>query len=203
MEVVLDGKLYGSQVAGANLQDILNDMASNAFDGDRILQEVTINGQPYEEKVFGPATNLQRESIQRLEVQTIASREVAMHFMSNSTAYLDTIIGSVERVSELFRVSDEQEANENYLQTLESLQLFLQVLQNVRESLALDFNQAKVGAHTASQRLDRLSDLVKEMLTAQEQEDWVLLADILQYDLAGELRAWRNLIPLLKEQTLS
>jgi hypothetical protein len=178
-------------------------MANNAFDGDRILQEVTINGQLYKEEVFGPAVNLQRESIQRLEVQTIASREVAMHFMSNSTAYLDTIIGSVERVSELFRVSDEQEANESYLQTLESLQLFLQVLQNVRESLGLDFSQAKVGAHTAAQRLERLSELVKEMLSSQEQEDWVLLADILQYDLAGELRAWRNLIPLLKEQILS
>jgi hypothetical protein len=56
---------------------------------------------------------------------------------------------------------------------------------------------------SAEERLNRLSDLIQEMLSAQEQRDWILLADILQYDLGQELRDWRTLIPVLREQALS
>ncbi|MFH1035730.1 MAG: hypothetical protein V1806_14575 [Pseudomonadota bacterium] len=203
MEVYLDGKPLEGDLAGSTLQDMLQTLMDSGLGQDRTLSEVRINGQPFEEAKLGAATALQRDSIARLDVETMDARQVAVHFLGAAGQYLAAIVASVERVAELFRVSDESEASEHYLATLESLQLFMQVLQTTRDALGLDFEAITSDGVSLEQRLTRLAGLVQELLNAQEQEDWVLLADVLQYDLCDQLHEWRLLMPMLREQALS
>jgi hypothetical protein len=203
MEVLVDGKQFAGDLAGGTLQEILGDLAQKAVGDDATMREVIVNGEPFEEAKQGPADRLGRERIQRLEVETIPAREMAMHFLASSQSYLAAINQSVSRVAELFRVSDEQEASEHYLNTLESIQLFLQMLQECRHILKLDFDSPILDGMSGEERLQKLLLLIKDLLAAQEQQDWVLLADILQYDLSAEIQLWHNFMPQFKEQTLS
>lgn len=203
MEVYLDGKPLEGGLAGGNLQEMLQTLMDSSLTQDRTLTEVRINGQPFEEAKLGAATGLSRESILRLEVETLDARQVALHFLGNAGQYLNTLAAAVERVAELFRVSDESEASEHYLACLDSLQLFMQVLQTTRDALELDFTAIQVEDVSLEERLERLAGLVQELLSAQEQEDWVLLADVLQYDLCQQLHDWRRLMPLIREKALS
>ncbi len=203
MEVLVDGKEYAGEIAGGTLEDILGELADKAVGDEATMREVRINGEPYEEAKQGPANRLARERIQRLEVETIPAREMALHFLGNAESYLAAINNSVSRVAELFRVSDEREASEHYLNILESIQLFLQMLQQCRQILGLDFDSPILEGLSGEQRLQKLLSLIKDLLSAQEQEDWVLLADILQYDLTAELELWQSYMPRFKEQALS
>jgi hypothetical protein len=203
MEVYLDGKPLDGGVEGATLQDMLQTLMDSNLAQDRTMNEVRINGEPFEAAKLGPATALPRESIERLDVETMDARQVALHFLSNASHYLVAIVSAVERVAEMYRVSDESEASEHYLATLDSLQLFMQVLQTTRDALGLDFEAMVIEGRSLEQRLSTLAGLVQELLSAQEQEDWVLLADVLQYDLCEQLHDWRRLIPMLREQALS
>lgn len=203
MEVLVDGKQFAGDLAGGTLQEILGDLAQKAVSDDATMREVFVNGEPFEESKQGPADRFGREHIQRLEVETIPAREMAMHFLSNGYTYLAAINQSVGRVAELFRVSDEQEASEHYLNTLESIQLFLQMLQECRYILELDFDSPVLDGMSGEKRLQMLLSLIKDLLAAQEQQDWVLLADILQYDLSAEIQRWQNYMSQFKEQTLS
>lgn len=203
MEVYLDGKPMDGELVGGNLSEMLNDLMSNRLGDDRTIREVKVNGANFEEAVMGPAMTVGRTAIDRLDVDTLETREVAQHFLSRAHVFLEPIVYSVERVAELFRVGDEKDASTHYVRTLESLQLFMQTLQSTREALALDFEAAAVEGVSAQDRLNRLSGLVRELLEAQEQEDWVLLSDVLQYDLAPELSAWNPLLPELRRQVLA
>jgi hypothetical protein len=203
MEVLVDGKPFAGELKGASLQELLEDLCARAMDQSESLREVRVNGDPFDSQLLGPAHELPAARVQRLEVETVPVREMALHFLSNAEAYLRAMNDGVARVAELFRVSDEQEASEQYLMVLESLQLFVQMLSGCRDVLELDFDVADAEGVTVHQHLDRLAGLVRELLSAQEQEDWVLLADVLQYDLAAELRHWGEIIPGLKEQALS
>lgn len=203
MEVLVDGKQYAGDLSGGTLQDILGDLANKAVGDDATMREVRINGEPFEEAKLGPADRLGRENIQRLEIETIPAREMAVHFLSNAHSYLAAINQAVSRVAELFRVSDEQEANEQYLNTLESIQLFLQMLQECRKIVNLDFDRPVLDGMSGEERLQKLLVLIKDLLAAQEQQDWVLLADILQYDLSAELNLWQGYMQQFREQALS
>lgn len=203
MEVYLDGKPMEGELIGANLGDMLDDLMDNRLDNDRTIREVKVNGANFEAAAMGPAGGLARAEIMRLDVETLDTNEVAQHFLARAHVFVGPIVQAVEQVAELFRVGDEQEASEHYLRVLESIQLFMQTLQSTREALSLDFDAARAEGVSAQGRLDRLSGLVKELLAAQEQEDWVLLSDILQYDLSPELNAWNELMPELRRQALA
>jgi hypothetical protein len=203
MEVLVDGKQYAGDLTGGTLQDILGDLANKAVGDGSTMREVKINGEPFEESKLGPADSLGRDYIQRLEVETIPAREMAVHFLSNAHSYLAAINQSVARVAEMFRVNDEQEANEHYLNTLESIQLFLQMLQECRQIVNLDFDSPLLDGMSGEERLQKLLVLIKDMLSAQEQQDWVLLADIMQYDLSAELDLWQGFMQQFKEMSLS
>jgi len=203
MRVILNGKPLNQEPAGANLVEILRDLQERWLGPDHQLREVLINGRPYSEERDGGPVDITRESIQELEVLSISASEVAIHFLGNAQGFLSTMIQSTTKVAELFRVSDEQEANEQYLELLNSLQLFLQTLDQSRQALDLDFGQAREQGVSAAQRVERLSTLVEDLLQAQEQEDWVLLADVLEYDLRPELEAWDRLLSPLRDLATS
>ncbi len=199
MEVWLDQKLFNTALSGGNLQDILADLINNHLGGRRTLREVKINGSPFEQALLGPAEAVLRAQIRLLEVETQDTSEVALHFMGSAQGYLRTIAHSSEKVAELFRTSDEREASEHYLRTLDSLQLFMQVLSTARDALNLDFTRNLPDGTWPEMHLERLLSLVKEMLVAQEEEDWILLADLLQYDLVDALNQWQEIIPIINQ----
>jgi hypothetical protein len=203
MEVWLNGRLLDGETAGGTLQEILENMVAQTMGDDATMSEVRINGVPYSLKDMGPADRMGRVGIARLEVETVSSRQVALHFLANSEAFLGPIMEAVLQVAELFRVSDEREANQQYLRLLESVQLFLQTLDMARQTLSLDFGRVSWGGMSAEQRLKKLSSLVQELLGAQESQDWILLADVLQYDLIEELKGWLEHLPALRAQALS
>jgi hypothetical protein len=203
MEVWLNGRQLPGETDGGNLQEILQNMLARSLSDDATMSEVRINGVPYSIRDMGPAERMGREGIARLEVETISSRQVALHFLANAEAFVDPIMEAVLQVAELFRVSDEREASQHYLHVLESIQLLLNTLELVRQTLNLDFDRVSWQNRSAEYRLQKLSGLVQELLAAQESEDWVLLADVLQYDLMEELKGWRAHLPALREQALS
>lgn len=203
MEVWLDGSPLEGDIAGDNLHELLEGLMATRMGADRTLREVKVNGEPFQATDHGPALALARRQIDRLEIETVSAREVALHFLAHADAYLKAITVSIERVAELFRVGDEASASGHYLNTLESLQLFMQVLQTCRDTLNLDFALTGPAGISVDRLLRKLQRLIQELLLAQEQEDWVMLADLLQYDLKEEMDHWLGVVPALKDQALS
>lgn len=203
MEIILDGKAIADELTGENLMDMLQDLAEKRLGDDLAIRELLINGSPYEEAVHGAPEEISRQAIQRLEIETIGTRDLALGFLQNFPPTLATLAEAIEKVAELFRIGDEQTANEEYLQFLEALEILLETLQQSSDALGLDMERIHADGVSAQHRLERLAGLTTEMLAAQEQDDWVLLADLLQYDLKPEMNAWAKLMEQMRRMALA
>lgn len=203
MDVVLDGQPLEQGLGGDNLLEMLEDLFQRYVGNDRTIGELIINGDPYQDDVHGSPEAILRSSIQSLDIQTLSAREVAMHFLTTAAESTGAIGMAAKEVADVFRAGDDRSANEDYLELLESLQLFLSMMQRCREVLGLDFNQIAFEGASASDKLSNLQGLTGEMLGAQEKQDWVLLADILQYDLSDEMRIWEGLLKECKVKASS
>lgn len=203
MEIILDGKALNDTLSGDNLMDMLQDLAAKYLGDDLAIRELLINGSPYEEAVHGLAEEVPRQGITRLEIETITARDLALAFLENYQPTLATLALAIEKVAELFRVGDERTANEEYLQFLEALEILLETLQRSSDALGLDMEYISCDGVSAQNRLERLSLLTGEMLSAQEQDDWVLLADLLQYDLKPELKAWAQIMEQMRQMAMA
>jgi hypothetical protein len=203
MEVLIDGKPIQEEPEGENLQEIMKHIMSNWVSPDRALRELKVNGDFYKEAEMGSAETIERGRVTKLEVETAEGRELALDFLSAADNYPPAIAGAVGEVAELFRVSDEREASERYINVLETLQLFLTMLEESRRMLNLDLHSIVYQGRTVADALTRLSEMIKDLLNAQESEDWVLLADLLEYDLKPELLGWQEIARLLGEKARS
>lgn len=66
--------------------------------------------------------------------------------------------------------------------------------------LQLDLSAAAVYGMTASQHVEALGGVLDSLVAAQESEDWLTVADVLEYDLEPGIRGWEILLEQLANQ---
>ena len=201
MDVILDGQPITQDISGNNLQEMLQVISDYFMSPDLSLREVLINGQPYEEATMGSPLSISREGISRLEIQTVSAREMALHFLTSANPTLEALIQAAPAVAEMLRAGETQQANEKYLHLLNTLQLFLQMVEKSSNVLGVDVDGSRLEEVSSRRSFDRLSNLIGQLLESQDQEDWLTLADILEYDLSPELESWQKLLPLIAQET--
>ncbi len=201
MDVILDGRPVLGEVIGEDLQQILQFISKQFMAPDRSLREVLVNGRPYVEAEMGAPQAISRNSIKSLDIQTIAAKEMALHFLTSADPTLEALVQAAPAVAEMLRAGETQQANEKYLHLLNTLQLFLQMVEKSSDILGLDIEGTRIEETTSKASLDRLSDLVSQLLEAQDKADWLALADFLEFDLAPELQTWQKLLPLIAQET--
>ena len=198
MNITIDGQpMAGTVVPGDNLEEILRELAENHVSGQRIIGEVRVNGMEYSEDTPHSAIEVGRQDINSLELFTRSAEEIALHFIKNGDRLMQALIETIPKITEMFRLGDESEANEHFLRFLETLHILVDMLD--RSSRVMGFrSDAPVENHgTLRGRLDKLAETLTQLLRIQEQTDWIFLADILEYELTPELQALGELLPLL------
>jgi hypothetical protein len=184
----------------SNLEQILLKIMSDYLKSGNIITRVRLNGMVYSEERPHDAARIKLSDIKTLEIDTMAADEIAWQFLENGGEQLGPIIESAQKVSELFRIADESEANDQYAELLETLRLFLRMVAEVKEVLDIDLAAIHFQNGTVQDRIHRLLEIMDQMLHVQEEDDWIMLADLLEYELVPLLEEWKSILPLLKEK---
>lgn len=183
MKILIDGQETGMIGRFGNLEEVLFQIAIDQDRHDRIIWDVMVNGKNYDEAVPHDARKIMIESIQSLEIGTKDKAEISDHFIQSSGGMFSVLGRSAGEISGLFRKADEKEANKRYLEFLASYQDMFQMLQNVKPALNLPMDEM----------LEVLRELLDKMINAQENQDWVMLADLLEYELVPVLKEWEGM----------
>lgn len=128
--------------------------------------------------------------------------------MDNSEELRDTILqalhGAAEACTALsgfilqsanhLRSGEIQEGNQLLAEVLDDFSQLASFLEDVRRCEAF----VEEGRQSSMDALDResreMTDLLKMAVDAQEKEDWVYLADILEYEFSQKLGSWDGLL---------
>ena len=195
MEVLLDNKtLSPINLHGHNLEEILGEIMNLHVPEDRIINEVLLNGRMYSEQVPREAAGVDRDEIGILEVQTIPSVDLAHALVKTGPGYMDTLIQAAGMVAEQFRIGDEAEANEQLSTFVQTLQDLFSMVDQALEILAIPLDRFESDGVSARAKIKELNQLLQEMISRQEDRDWILLADLLEYELADLLGDWKKIL---------
>ncbi len=199
MEIYIDSQRLDDQaVTGENLEQILAEIVASHLPGDRTVTEVLIDGRTYSEESPRDAVNMPSSGIGRLDIMTIPTADLARVMLDAGPGHLDALSEAAVKIAEMFRISDEAEANGQYLVFLQTLQDFFAFLSQVLEAMAVPLARLEVEGLSAMAMLKELSELLSEMSDRQDEQDWVLLADLLEYELAPLLGNWKSILARVK-----
>ena len=182
-----------SELKGETLEAILDMMVKNT--PGSYIRRIWLDQQEF------PADD--REALQKkptdinsLEVELANLKDLVATNLSNALDYLEKLIPGFDQAADLFRMGNEQEANKFYIQILDGMDWFSEVINIVMDS---EF-EGSAPEDTLRLRQAKLTDLMSQMLEANKNQDWVLLADILEYEMIPFYKEWQTILTKLKNQ---
>ena len=136
--------------------------------------------------------------IDSLHVELANLKDLVATNLANALDYLKKLIPGCEQAADLFRAGSEQEANKYYLQILDGIDWFSQVVSVIMSPDEGETELPDTDDESLEVRQKKLTDLMSQMLVANQNQDWVLLADILEYEMLPFYKDWEKILSKLE-----
>jgi len=176
-----------------NLEEILAEIHARYLPPGEELYQVHLNGRFFSETYPRESRYLSREEIERLEVRTLPATEMARVILMETAAQAEVLGRAVKECARLFRTAPEQEA----------LRVLAQILEALRWLLTTGASGRRLVGAEKSPEVDRFFRHLEALLTEMEdyarQEDYILLADLMEYELLPLVEQWRRLLTTLAQ----
>ena len=192
--IIIDGRPMDMNMAAfSNLEEILVQVIKEDYLEKRVVTDVLLNKEPFNEIYPHQAEDIEVSEIDSLEIQTVPLNEMANSVAEELHKVVHIMSEGSRQIAQLFRQADDAEA-------LEMLQDLLEV---TRECLGmvglLRYEYTAPGTDSISDRIEGISSLLGEMIEVLENEDWILLADLLEYEFLPTVKDWEVVIRNLQK----
>jgi hypothetical protein len=135
--------------------------------------------------------------VTRVDIQTALPAAFLRECLLEAIQPLQATAQTALRLSAIYRSHDVHPGHEG-LKTLASDLGAVAVLADMLAGpLGIDLTQVAVEGVTAAQHLQQLEVTIDTLVTAQEAQDWVTVADVLEYDLEPGIRRWAALLTMI------
>jgi hypothetical protein len=181
-----------------SLEEALVELNNRFVPTGQQLFQVRVNGEFFSERYPRESRYMEIKEISTLDLKIIPDGEMARVILSEAAQQAGILILAIEKSAHLFRVSPENDANHYFAKVLEALRWLLVTWDNACRVLQVDPRQAiAFNDGQASSFVQGLQDILGEMLDISEAEDYVLLADLMEYELLPTVQEWQQILQSL------
>lgn len=194
MHLTVDNRETDSGAGAATLQDILQTIMKRTRNENRIIWSVQLNGSAYSETTPHEAAQVNAADIQTLAIETRSAEDICRDFIRHSGAIASGLLKGADTASLLFRTQDHHEANRHYGMLLDSCHGFFSLLHESEMILMSEESDSEDFSRSRKETVQRSFGVFDSMMAAQQNEDWTVLADVLEYELAPLLRRYKDVV---------
>ena len=201
MNITINGSAVNKNLEhNTNLEEILINLSDTSIPPNHLVGSVIVNGNEFSEVFPGQAKEISSLNINDLEISTVSLEKFAKAAMKDSVNFIEDIIVAVTKTAELFRMFDESEANEKMVQIIDPLRSLITFINSTRQDLKWDFEKECINGRPIIEEWEKLHSVIDELKSTQEEGDWILYADLLEYELIPVLTSW---IAVFKEKSIN
>ena len=194
MKLIINGIEDKASYTGEILGDLLDDILENSTAKGNFFSMIRMNDQnlPLDYKDFHHTPVSQIETLET-EISTLG--EIFEKNIANAQEYLEKLIPGMQKAADLFRMGNEQEASKFFLNIIDGMEWFSEVVESIARAVDLKPETVMCAGESFAERQRRLMGLIQQMVEANGNSDWVLLADLLEYEIVPFYSDWVKLLP--------
>jgi hypothetical protein len=178
-----------------NLEEALLELNEKFIPDGQQLFQVEVNGQFFTERYPRESRYVRLGEVSTLDLKTVSDEDLARSILIDAAQQVETLVQALEKSAALFRLAAEDEANHYFAQVLEALRWLLQTGEGACQVLEVDLGSVRTPQiGDVSGFLKRFQDLLEEMLQVYEEEDYILLADLMEYELLPMVLQWQKIL---------
>ena len=187
MKIFINGsETQDPSFQGETLEEVMNAILKNRQNS--YIRRVWLDGKEVSSNAQDTAKT-SAASVGLLELELAQLQDLLANNLTNAKEYLERLIPGFQKAADLFRMGNEQEANQYYLQVLDGIDWFSQVVLTI-----VNAQEKKFEEKSLEERQKELTGLMAQMLEANENQDWVLLADLLEYEMTPFYKDWQEVL---------
>lgn len=201
MEVLLDGKEISKSItAEGTLKDAILQMQQDMCPPDHLVIKIQCNGQEIVGEEMETSLSKPVSSYEKLEVTTSSRENLITDAMSQASLSLQETETNCQQVAAMLTEGNSAEG-------IEALGKCLQIWQQIHEAvgksiimLGIDPDNIMIQGESFETVISKPKDILMQIKQALKAQDYVLLADILQYEFKEVTDQWHLIIAKIRQE---
>ncbi len=180
----------------SSLDGILKHIEENHLPPGNVVRQIHVDGTPVllTDLRTIPADLLQGiEQRERVEITTGSLREIACESLREAIAYLERVEPIIPLLASSFRTFPGPEAFTNLKELYSGLYWLNLLLDRLGKNLGVTFWDIPILGTTFREHQQKFVAIIQQLVNSQERADFVLVADLLEYEIHPLLPVWRDL----------
>ena len=181
------------------LSEVYDMIMSEYAHPDDVFSKILLDGKTFSDQEEAQFLNQNLDQFANVEFDIKNKFDLAFEALDCGSEFIDSIISKIHKTAAYYQAGSLESGDLFFSQTIESLDLFIQLLSNVHHTLRGKYDQALQLNKTFHQLEIHLLSIIKAIVPAKEKNDMVMLSDLLEYELIDNLTQWKiTAIPEMK-----
>ena len=178
------------------LADLVGLVRRQHLGGGRIVQKLVVNGQncftfshDYLDFVLNDPEQLRRA--RSIEVTSVATEDLTRATLSGAIEYCDDLLLGLQGIAQRLRAGQVQEGLHFYAAAMPGIASLMDLVLALEPVMGVDYTRFAVNGVSMRASLDGLAEKAQALVAAQERNDLVTMADVLEYDIHDTVGHWK------------
>lgn len=168
----------------ANFEEVINAANKHCIDEEEIITEVHLNNELFQELYPHQAEDIDIDEVEKVEITSVKCVEMASQIVAELFKVTSSMRLAATQASESLRRGDDADAFETINNMTDVIRNFL----NMIFCFQSDFNAPVTNEYLAL--AEKYNQILMEVNEAMENEDWILVADLLEFEVAPLCSEW-------------
>ncbi len=188
-----------------SLEQVLKHVEDVHLPPDSLIRHIQIDGLPF---VPNGSSEDQSELLDQIdtrdkvEIFTGTLAEIVRYSITEALDYLDRIEDATPSLAESFRISPGVESFRDLRQLNEGFYWLNLLLDKLKTNYRVDLNEILIQEVPAQEYCHKFVSILKELVEAQEKRDFVLISDLLDYEILPLVPVWKELFGVISEKVI-
>jgi len=188
MKVSINGKELDVVTASVcKLSDIMNQVNDTLPQG-YVITNINLNGKDLDKNWTETAAKIYILETDNLSFEIEEAAKIALTILKETKEYLIELLVCFDGISKAFRISDDTEANSKFVKGIDNLQDYLRAIKEATALMGKPLETIIVDDVLFSKYINELVRILDNVIRIQSQKDWVMLADVIEYEMMPALK---------------
>jgi hypothetical protein len=178
--------------------ELLTGLDRDADGRGEVLTAVRFDG--VDEPTFRQPSLIERglRNVKVIEVETATPNRLLDEALAQGAAAAGTLSAAAGRIGSAFRSTDLKLANQQMVELCSGTRSMMTILATTAAARGVTLEEMECDGRALSPQLEEMGAQLVSIVEAQSSQDWLTVADILEYDFQPALLAWQPVFEALR-----
>jgi hypothetical protein len=187
----------------SSLDKALKEIEGAYLEPHSVVRQIHVDGVPVMPDDFpeAPSEMLQHlENREKIEIYTGTLTEIARESIAEAFEYLDRVEAATPDLASGFQISPGPESFESLRQLYEGLYWLNLLMDKLKASFHISMDDVRIQDVPAREHHQKFISVLKQMIDSHERGDFILIADLLEYEILPLVPIWREMFNIILEK---